>query len=514
MATYNFLDKTGLGQVWAKIKGLIKQSNWNETDNTDNAFIQNKPFTAYVDENNLITILNNYSFSFSSKNETIDTGHTVINIDTGAPVTIPVNYNASVTITRDGETNEYLWNIYSSNNDYYIGDVGLVCPIISADGEISLFNDTNIDSVQGTITIKVPFCEVYGDDIYAPLFQSDWENENKTKYGYIKNKPSIKAGEGENSIIEGQIDNTEARTWTIYITGDAKSNTFTYTTQDDMSTMSSSLGAHSVYINNASPSARKIQRIESIDKTNNIIVFKDYVSSVALNNAEAIIYYHYKYAEGECSHSEGIYNIAANRGSHAEGSGTVANGIGAHAEGNFTSALGNYSHAEGSNTYATTYSHAEGSSTIALGSTTIPQHVEGKYNIPDYNQTYAHIVGNGTSSARSNAYTLDWSGNEVLAGKLTVGAGPTANMDVATKQYVDNATSGITSDLAGLTDTTITTPVDGQILSYDSTTSKWINADAPTVPTNVSAFTNDSGYLTLATLPIYDGTVTTGGAAS
>lgn len=29
----------------------------------------------------------------------------------------------------------------------------------------------------------------------------------------------------------------------------------------------------------------------------------------------------------------------------------------------------------------------------------------------------------------------------------------------------------------------------------------------PTVPSNVSAFTNDAGYLTLATLPIYDGSV-------
>ena len=29
------------------------------------------------------------------------------------------------------------------------------------------------------------------------------------------------------------------------------------------------------------------------------------------------------------------------------------------------------------------------------------------------------------------------------------------------------------------------------------------------IPTNISSFTNDSGYLTLSTLPIYDGTVTT-----
>ena len=32
----------------------------------------------------------------------------------------------------------------------------------------------------------------------------------------------------------------------------------------------------------------------------------------------------------------------------------------------------------------------------------------------------------------------------------------------------------------------------------------------PTVPTNISAFTNDAGYLTLNTLPIYDGTVQNG----
>lgn len=30
----------------------------------------------------------------------------------------------------------------------------------------------------------------------------------------------------------------------------------------------------------------------------------------------------------------------------------------------------------------------------------------------------------------------------------------------------------------------------------------------PTVPTNVSAFTNDAGYLTLSTLPVWDGSIT------
>ena len=67
----------------------------------------------------------------------------------------------------------------------------------------------------------------------------------------------------------------------------------------------------------------------------------------------------------------------------------------------------------------------------------------------DSSNTYVEIVGNGNASTRSNARTLDWSGNETLAGKLTVGAGPTNNMDVATKQYVDDAvTNAIAQVLA------------------------------------------------------------------
>lgn len=37
----------------------------------------------------------------------------------------------------------------------------------------------------------------------------------------------------------------------------------------------------------------------------------------------------------------------------------------------------------------------------------------------DNSNTYAHIVGNGTSdTARSNAHTLDWSGNAWYAGSV------------------------------------------------------------------------------------------------
>lgn len=57
-----------------------------------------------------------------------------------------------------------------------------------------------------------------------------------------------------------------------------------------------------------------------------------------------------------------------------------------------------------------------------------------------------------TAGIYSNAYTLDWNGNAVYAGKLTVGANPVNLMDVATKQYVDQASGA--SDFIGATATT------------------------------------------------------------
>lgn len=87
-----------------------------------------------------------------------------------------------------------------------------------------------------------------------------------------------------------------------------------------------------------------------------------------------------------------------------------------HAEGASTTASNYRSHAEGSFTVASGYdSHAEGAYTIAQGTR---QHVEGQYNIPSgasdgsfSSSDYVHIVGNGLQeNARSNAYTLTWSG--------------------------------------------------------------------------------------------------------
>ena len=124
-------------------------------------------------------------------------------------------------------------------------------------------------------------------------------------------------------------------------------------------------------------------------------------------------------ANGNFSHAEGRMTKANGECSHAEGSDATASGYTSHVEGSNTKANGECSHAEGSDATASGhYSHAEGYYTRASGRT---QHVQGKYNIEDATDTYAHIVGNGSSSARSNAHTLDWNGNAWYAGSVTVG---------------------------------------------------------------------------------------------
>ena len=118
----------------------------------------------------------------------------------------------------------------------------------------------------------------------------------------------------------------------------------------------------------------------------------------------------YSHAEGYTASAEGAY-------SHAEGESSKAIGDGSHAEGKNTKSIGNFSHAEGTNTQASgVNSHAEGIGTNALGTA---QHISGKYNLIDQEtaETYAVMVGNGTQSEPSNAYTLDWEGNERISGQ-------------------------------------------------------------------------------------------------
>lgn len=166
-------------------------------------------------------------------------------------------------------------------------------------------------------------------------------------------------------------------------------------------------------------------------------------------------------ASGEASHAEGAGTVAAMDYSHSEGSATLANGIASHVEGRGSTTRGTASHAEGLDTHADgghahsegvntnatgeashaegdsttagpgSAAHAEGNLTEAVGRSSHAQNTGtiassdhqttlGRYNVEDANDTYAVIIGNGTdNNNRSNALTVDWSGNVSAAGDVS-----------------------------------------------------------------------------------------------
>lgn len=149
----------------------------------------------------------------------------------------------------------------------------------------------------------------------------------------------------------------------------------------------------------------------------NCEVFNDYKNNVASA--------YYSHAEGykttanaPYSHAEGMETVASNPSCHAEGSGTTASGNCSHAENTGCIASGSNSHAEGYYTKATgEHSHASGAHTIAG----VEVFALGRYNKKA--EDVALVVGNGWGNDsyeyRSDALTLDYSGNLKLAGNLT-----------------------------------------------------------------------------------------------
>ena len=119
----------------------------------------------------------------------------------------------------------------------------------------------------------------------------------------------------------------------------------------------------------------------------------------------------FAYADGYKTEAEGV-------AAHAEGFRTTASGDDSHAEGFFTTASGDDSHAEGYRTRAEgNYSHVQNLRTIAGYDY---QTVIGKNN--DNQPDTAFEIGNGELNARSNALTVDWSGNVNASGSVITSA--------------------------------------------------------------------------------------------
>lgn len=107
--------------------------------------------------------------------------------------------------------------------------------------------------------------------------------------------------------------------------------------------------------------------------------------------------------------------ISASTGNNsiAEGGGTTASGAFSHSEGIDTVASGTGSHAEGVETNANgDYSHTEGLCTVTNN---MAEHAEGWYNVSNTGNSESaqtlFSVGNGSSSARHNAFEIRKNGD-------------------------------------------------------------------------------------------------------
>ena len=102
---------------------------------------------------------------------------------------------------------------------------------------------------------------------------------------------------------------------------------------------------------------------------------------------------HLTQATNSHSHAEGEESVASGTRSHAEGYKTQAQGENSHAEGYNTQTIGSHAHAEGHTTEAKYSAHAEGGSTKAYGNYS---HAEGLETRTGANASCAHAEGRNT----------------------------------------------------------------------------------------------------------------------
>ena len=190
----------------------------------------------------------------------------------------------------------------------------------------------------------------------------------------------------------------------------------------------------------ASGASSKAEGMYSIAMGYNAEAILDYAvaigSDVTANGGSALAMGYGTTALGEFSTSIGVATTASGSRSLATGDTTTASGVSSTAMGCETTASGDYSTAMG------WQSTVSGYGSIAMGcglsSTRDFQIVQGSWNIPS--TQYIHIIGNGEDGVRSNAYTLDASGNAWFSGNIKVGGtsqDDTNAQTLVTKEWVE-----------------------------------------------------------------------------
>lgn len=132
--------------------------------------------------------------------------------------------------------------------------------------------------------------------------------------------------------------------------------------------------------------------------------------------------------------ADGMHALALGNNTQASAESSTAKGFG-------TIALGRYSETSGHDTTANgEASYTMGTGTVASGSN---QLALGRYNTEDSDGKYIIIAGAGASASnRKNVHTLDWEGNAVYTGTVSV-ATPTKDNHAATKKYTDDLNANL-----------------------------------------------------------------------
>ena len=472
----------------------IPSPDWDEDDSTDVDYISNRPaIRAGTGANSIVE---------GHVEDESDAATYTIYV-TGAASATDYTYTTEDTLPTPANLRAYAI-AYCTTKDKYVRI------ITCKDGKLSVvpsFSSTALNNEEITIFYKYKSIAL-GDGSHAEGWSWAMENYSHSEgasnfalglYSHAEGRRTTASGtyshsEGESTVARGNFSHAEGGNTTAI-------GTYSHTEGFRTKTNSNSSGAHAE--GRYSSASQYGSHAEGYEVTYSI-TFSGSANATSFNitsSTKPLVYntemasschLYYKSNTYEVSgltisnnrltdftltqplSTEALTNVSANFFI-----GTWARGSGTHVEGAATAAYSDYAHAEGKQSFAISEgAHAEGEGTIARAQSS---HAQGKFNIDDSSQQYAHIVGNGTSpDARSNAHTLDWSGNGWYAGKLTVGAAPTNNMDVATKQYVDSAVGGITD-----TNTTYTISISGNVISL----------------------TPSSGQAQTITLPVYDGSV-------
>ena len=279
-----------------------------------------------------------------------------------------------------------------------------------------------------------------------PQVQADWNQNDSSAVDYVKNRPFYQIGEA--SLIGEVVASTSMMSF-ILSTALINDKTYTVNINGTDYSVTSTIGAGGLVTLNSPYGNIFYDPNHTVAQTPNnaFVASAGNGDTIKIYNYVDIVKLNSKFLDGVLikrgsSAGSNIFNNSYNNNS--------ATGENSSSFGSGTTASGYCSTSFGDGTTASEYCSA--SFGVGTTSTKPGQFVFGTYNISDTSSgaigKYAEIVGNGSNASnKSNARTLDWTGNEVLSGTLTIGGASGATIKVdsgALKVSFDGGTTWLT----------------------------------------------------------------------